>query len=108
MTALYIITYSINKIWNNFILKTELSSVIYLNDVYRGRKIICTEELICRYQHENINLLNWRMQMLFTVCKGKKICYVQENDEGDNAKILYKDAAYYGAFVRSEQSCAAR
>ena len=47
MTALYIITYSINKIWNNFILKTELSSVIYLNDVYRGRKIICTEELIC-------------------------------------------------------------
>ena len=48
------------------------------------------------------------MQMLFTVCKGKKICYVQENDEGDNAKILYKDAAYYGAFVRSEQSCAAR
>ena len=46
--------------------------------------------------------------MLYTVCTGKKICYVQENDEGDNAKILYKDAAYYGAFVRSEQSCAAR
>ncbi|XP_023326301.1 rRNA 2'-O-methyltransferase fibrillarin [Eurytemora carolleeae] len=33
---------------------------------------------------------------------------IEENDEGDNAKILYKDAAYYGAFVRSEQSCAAR
>ena len=36
------------------------------------------------------------------------MCFVQENDEGDTPKILYKDAAYYGAFVRSVESCAAR
>ena len=36
------------------------------------------------------------------------IIYVQENDEGDSAKILYKDAAYYGAFVQSAEFCAAR